>query len=198
MLVRDDYGGYTSYDTDLTGVQQCLSHVLRYLDDAHAINTDAQAWARQVADALRAAIHEINTTRAEDQATPDADLITRLRRRYDNGRGRRDLHEPVPALAQGQPSRPATGPTAQAQSRAGVAVHHPTRRPAPRTTGRSRRSAASSSPPRSKAAGAPWPPCNGTAGSGPTSSAPATTDADPIDAIRDALTANPWMPPQTA
>jgi hypothetical protein len=27
--------------------------------------------------------------------------------------------------------------------------------------------------------GAPWPPCNATAGSGPTSSAPATTDADP-------------------
>jgi len=85
VLVRDDYGGYTSYDADLAGVQQCLSHVLRYLDDAHAINTDAQAWARQVADALRAAIHEINTTRADDQATPDADLITRLRRRYDNG-----------------------------------------------------------------------------------------------------------------
>jgi transposase len=85
VLVRDDYGGYTSYDPDLAGVQQCLAHLLRYLDDAHAIDTDAQAWARQVADALRAAIHEINTTRANDQATPDTDLITRLRRRYDNG-----------------------------------------------------------------------------------------------------------------
>ena len=85
VLVRDDFGGYLSYDDDLAGVQQCLAHVIRYLDDAHAIDTDAQAWARQVADALRAAIHEINTTRADDQATPDADLITRLRRRYDNG-----------------------------------------------------------------------------------------------------------------
>lgn len=85
VLVRDDYGGYTSYDTDLAGVQQCLAHVLRYLDDAHAIDTDAQAWARQVADALRAAIHEVNTTRADGQATPDTGLITRLRRRYDNG-----------------------------------------------------------------------------------------------------------------
>ena len=85
VLVRDDFGGYPSYDDDLAGVQQCLAHVLRYLDDAHAIDTDAQAWARQVADALRAAIHEINTTRADDRATPDAELITRLRRRYDNG-----------------------------------------------------------------------------------------------------------------
>jgi transposase len=26
VLVRDDYGGYTSYDDDLAGVQQCLAH----------------------------------------------------------------------------------------------------------------------------------------------------------------------------
>ena len=85
VLVRDDFGGYVSYDDDLAGVQQCLAHVLRYLDDAHAIDTDAQAWARQVADALRAAIHEVNTARAADRADLDAELLTRLRRRYDNG-----------------------------------------------------------------------------------------------------------------
>jgi len=85
VLVRDDYGGYTSYDADLAGVQQCLSHVLRYLDDAHAIDTDAQAWARQVADALRAAIHQVNTARATDRTTVDAELLTRLRRRFDQG-----------------------------------------------------------------------------------------------------------------
>ena len=48
------------------GVQQCLAHLLRYLDDAHAIDPDAQAWGRQVADALRGAIHEVNTRRAAD------------------------------------------------------------------------------------------------------------------------------------
>jgi hypothetical protein len=76
VLVRDDYGGYTSYDTDLAGVQQCLAHVLRYLDDAHAIDTDAQAWARQVADTLRAAIHEVNTARTEGRTDLDAELLT--------------------------------------------------------------------------------------------------------------------------
>ena len=85
MLIRDDFGGYLSYDADLAGVQQCLAHVIRYLDDAHAIDTDAPAWARQVADALRGAIHEVNTTRVDDQATPDAGLLTRLRRRFDQG-----------------------------------------------------------------------------------------------------------------
>ena len=59
--------------------------LLRYLDDAHAIDTDAQAWARQVADALRGAIHEVNTARAADRTDLDAELLTRLRRRYDNG-----------------------------------------------------------------------------------------------------------------
>jgi hypothetical protein len=44
--VRDDFGGSTSYDEDLAGVQQCLAHLLRYLDDAHAIDIDAHAWAR--------------------------------------------------------------------------------------------------------------------------------------------------------
>ena len=53
--------------------------MIRYLDDAYAIDTDAQVWARQVADALRGAIPEVNTTRVDDQATPDAGLLTRLR-----------------------------------------------------------------------------------------------------------------------
>jgi transposase len=85
VLVRDDFGGYLSYDAELAGVQQCLAHVLRYLDDAHAIDTDAQAWARQVADALRTAIHQVNTARAADRTTMDAELLTRLRRRFDRG-----------------------------------------------------------------------------------------------------------------
>ena len=85
VLVHDGFGGYLSYDAELAGVQQCLAHVLRYLDDAHAIDTDAQARARQVADALRVAIHEVNTVRAADRTAVDAELLGRLRRRFDRG-----------------------------------------------------------------------------------------------------------------
>src|SRR4249919_1682100 len=85
VLVRDDFGGYVSYDDELTGVQQCLAHLLRYLDDAHAIDIDVQAWARQVADALRKAIHEVNTARAAGRTDLDAELLARLRDSYDNG-----------------------------------------------------------------------------------------------------------------
>jgi transposase len=47
VLVRDDYGGYLSYDAGLAGVQQCLAHLYRYLDDAYAIDPVSQVWTRQ-------------------------------------------------------------------------------------------------------------------------------------------------------
>jgi hypothetical protein len=178
VLVRDDFGGYVSYDDELAGVQQCLAHLLRYLDDAHAIDIDVQAWARQVADALRKAIHEVNTARAAGRTDLDAELLARLRDSYDNGVKvgiSTNLSRPWP-----KGNHPACNwPDASNAKpiRCGCSPPDPTCHP--RTTARNRRSAGSNSPPRSKAAGAPCPPCNGTAGSGPTSSAPATTDADP-------------------
>jgi transposase len=85
VLVRDDYGGYTSYDADLAGVQQCVAHALRYLDDVYAIDPLAQEWTRQVADALREAIHAVNTARAEGRTSLHPGLLARLRRAYDAG-----------------------------------------------------------------------------------------------------------------
>ena len=82
VLVRDDFGGYVSYDKKLAGVQQCLSHLLRYLDDAYDIDPASQMWARQVADALRTAIHAINTAR-RNGTTLDLDVIARARASYD-------------------------------------------------------------------------------------------------------------------
>jgi transposase len=84
VLVRDDFGGYLSYDKQLAGVQQCLAHLLRYLDDAHDIDPATQLWAHQVADALRTAIHAINTARRTGTGL-ELDLIARARKRYDHG-----------------------------------------------------------------------------------------------------------------
>jgi len=83
VLVRDDYGGYHSYDEQLTGVQQCLSHLIRYLDDAYGIDPLAQAWTRQVVEVFRTAIHTVKTTRAEGHTSLDAEFLTDLRHRYD-------------------------------------------------------------------------------------------------------------------
>jgi hypothetical protein len=84
VLVRDDFGGYVSYDADLAGVQQCLAHLLRYLGDAYEIDPGSQLWAQQVADALRSAIHQINTARKGD-TTANPNLLATFRRRYDTG-----------------------------------------------------------------------------------------------------------------
>ncbi len=83
VLVRDDFGGYSSYDAQLAGVQQCLAHIFRYLDDAHAIDPLAQVWTRQVIDVLREAIHTVKTTRDQGRTTLDADHLKQLQHRYD-------------------------------------------------------------------------------------------------------------------
>jgi transposase len=197
VLVRDDFGGYLSYDDDLAGVQQCLAHLLRYLDDAHAIDPDAQAWARQVADALRGAIHEVNTARAADRAVPDAELITRLRRRYDQG---------VAVGISTNLSRPwhkGNHPGLQLARRLKRKAHQvwlfTTRLDVPATNN------GSESAIRGFKLAAKVQGCWRTLATLHRHCRIRTYlisarnhGRRPIDAIRDALTANPWMPPQTA
>ena len=83
VLVRDDYGGYLSYDAGLAGVQQCLAYMYRYLDDAYATGPESQAWTRQAGDALRAAAAAAGAARAVDQASLDPALLAALRHSYD-------------------------------------------------------------------------------------------------------------------
>ncbi len=83
VLVRDDYGGYPGYDTGLAGVQQCVAHLYRYLDDAYAIDPASQAWTRQAGDALRAAAAAVRTAPGASQASLDPALLARLRHSYD-------------------------------------------------------------------------------------------------------------------
>jgi transposase len=83
VLVRDDYGGYLSYDAALAGVQQCVAHLYRYLDDAYATDPQSQVWARQAGDALREAAAAVRTARASNRASLDPALLARLRHSYD-------------------------------------------------------------------------------------------------------------------
>ena len=83
VLVRDDYGGYLSYDAGLAGVQQCLAHLYRYLDDAYEIGPASQVWTRQAGDALRAAAAAVRTARAGNRASLDPTLLAGLRHSYD-------------------------------------------------------------------------------------------------------------------
>ena len=122
VLVRDDYGGYLSYDDTLAGVQQCLAHLYRYLDDAYAIDPVSQVWTRQAGDALREAAAAVRTGRAGNCASLDPALLARLRHSYDQD-----------ASSAGTPAR-RTGTTALAGSGPGPAItpgshpHRPHRR----------------------------------------------------------------------
>jgi hypothetical protein len=86
VLVRDDFGGYLSYDGDLAGVQQCLSHILRYLQDVTDIDPAVQLWSLQAADTLRVAIHAVNLAR---RTGPDLDpaVIEKARKDFDRAVG---------------------------------------------------------------------------------------------------------------
>jgi transposase len=83
VLVRDDYGGYLRYDTTLAGVQQCLAHLCRYLDDAYAIDPESQVWTRQAGDALRGASAAVREARDAGRASLDPALLGSLRHSYD-------------------------------------------------------------------------------------------------------------------
>jgi transposase len=83
VLVRDDYGGYLSYDAGLAGVQQCLAHLYRYLDDTYATGPESQVWTRQAGDALREAAAAVRTARAGNRASLGPALLARLRHSYD-------------------------------------------------------------------------------------------------------------------
>ncbi len=83
VLVRDDYGGYLSYDAGLAGVQQCVAHLYRYLDDAYATDPQSQVWTRQAGDALRAAAVAVRAARDARQASLDPAFLAGLRHGYD-------------------------------------------------------------------------------------------------------------------
>lgn len=122
VLVRDDYGGYVSYDEDLAGVQQCLAHLWRHLDDVHAIDPSAQVWTRQAADALHEANAAVKAARADGTNRLDPNLLADLRHDYDQAVAvgiSTNLSRP---WHKRQPPRTGSGATTRAQGRPGLAV----------------------------------------------------------------------------
>jgi hypothetical protein len=197
VLVRDDYGGYLSYDGQLTGVQQCLSHLIRYLDDAYGIDPAAQVWTRQVADVLRTAIHTVKTARAQGQTSLDHDFLADLRHRYDQAVAAgistnlsRKWHKgnhPGLVLARRLNAKPGRCGSSPAGSMF-----------PPRITGPKMRSEDTKSLSRSAAAGAPWRPSTRHCRIRSYLTTARNHTRQPLDAIRDALTGHPWMPPTPA
>jgi transposase len=86
-LVRDDYPAYAKYDKDLTAVQLCCAHLLRALRGIGELDTDPfreqRCWTEPAARALTDAKAAVVKATAEGQTALDPQLLADLRARYD-------------------------------------------------------------------------------------------------------------------
>jgi hypothetical protein len=86
-LVRDDYAAYAKYDKDLTAVQLCCAHLLRGLRGIGELDTDPyrvqRCWTQPAGQALLDAKAAVAKARADGATALDADLLASLRARYD-------------------------------------------------------------------------------------------------------------------
>lgn len=86
-LVRDDYGAYAKYDKHLNAVQLCCAHLLRGLRGVGELDIDGErvqrCWSEPAAQALLDAKAAVAKARADGATTVDPDLLAELRTRYD-------------------------------------------------------------------------------------------------------------------
>jgi hypothetical protein len=85
VIVHDRYQNYDSATLGTLIHQLCTAHLLRDLHDAAQVYPD-QVWPVQIADALRALIHEANQARVQGHDTIGVDVRDALLRRLRNGR----------------------------------------------------------------------------------------------------------------
>jgi transposase len=84
VIVHDRYQNYDSAQLGTLVHQLCCQHLLRDLDDAAQVYPDA-VWPVQIADALRALIHEANLARHQGLPAIPAEAREPLLRRFHNG-----------------------------------------------------------------------------------------------------------------
>jgi transposase len=84
VIVHDRYQNYDSTALGALVHQLCTAYLLRDLDDAAQVYSD-KVWPVQIADALRALVHEANLAREQGLAAIPADVLDPLVRRFRNG-----------------------------------------------------------------------------------------------------------------
>jgi transposase len=86
-LVRDDYTAYAKYDKDLAAVQLCCAHLLRSLRGIGELDGEGsrvqRCWTEPVMSALTDAKAAIAKARAEGATSLEAQVLDGLRARYD-------------------------------------------------------------------------------------------------------------------
>jgi transposase len=84
VIVHDRYQNYDSAQLGALVHQLCCAHLLRDLTDAAQVYPEA-VWPTQIADALRALIHQATLAREQNLPAIPADIRDELLRRFRNG-----------------------------------------------------------------------------------------------------------------
>jgi transposase len=84
FLIVDGYTAYQQLLPELAGIQQCCQHVIRRCRAVTKLGPGSlQSWAAEVITVLREAHQAVEDARSRGQPALDADLLNRLRERYD-------------------------------------------------------------------------------------------------------------------
>ncbi len=84
FLISDGYGAYQELAPQLAGVQPCCAHVIRRCRAVTRLGPGSlQSWAGDVIEILREAHQAVDEARARGDPAPDAELVAKLRGRYD-------------------------------------------------------------------------------------------------------------------
>jgi transposase len=85
FLISDGYGAYQELLPQLAGVQQCCQHVIRRCRAVTKLGPGSlQSWAADIIDVLREARQAIDDALARGDPALDAELLAKLRSRYDD------------------------------------------------------------------------------------------------------------------
>jgi transposase len=84
FLISDGYSAYQQLLPQLAGVQQCCQHVIRRCRAVTRLGPGSlQSWAADVIDVLREAHQAVEEALARGDPALDAELLAKLRQRYD-------------------------------------------------------------------------------------------------------------------
>ena len=92
-LITDGYTAYQHLLTRLAGIQQCCAHVIRRCRAVMKLGPGGlQSWAGDIITVLREAHQAVQDARARGSTALDADMLDKLRQRYDEAAASGIIH----------------------------------------------------------------------------------------------------------
>ena len=176
LLMTDGYTGYQHLLSRLAGIQQCCQHIIRRCRAVIKLGPGGlQSWAGDIIAILREAHQAVEDARARGSTALDAELLDKLRQRYDEAAAFGIIHNRLRDWHEREPPRLRAGLLAARATRSRSSCS-PATSP---WTGRPTSPSAAPKPPSatrpSPATGIPSPPSPAGAASAATSTPPPPT-----------------------